>query len=594
MLLLPFQNHLCYDNSKYEQIEKQEVTALTLQKKIPIGIEMYKKIIDNNYYYVDKTLLIRDLLDQTGEVTLFTRPRRFGKTLSLSMLQTFFEKEIDATGNVVDNSRYFIGKKIMDAGEAYTKHLGQYPVIFLSLKSTKQPNFEMAYYQLQQAVIQEFRRHDYILNDASHTLNDIEKNNYRAIMDRTAPTAVYATALQFLSYCLAKYHDQKVILLLDEYDVPLENAYFNGFYNEMIAFIRSLFESALKTNENLEFAVITGCLRISRESIFTGLNNLKVISVLNKSYAEYFGFVQNEVDDLLSFYNLQNKHNEVKEWYDGYLFGKTEVYNPWSLLNYVCDMCFGDSDFPKAYWSNTSSNDIIRKLIEKADDETKNELENLIAGSTIEKPIHEDITYEDIYASQDNLWNFLFFTGYLKAVEQHFDSQTISLVMKIPNLEIRYIYNTNIMEWFTRRTTQLDLSGFYQAVLAGKPNLVEELLRVQLEESISCMDSAENFYHGFVLGLLKGLSGYKKLSNRESGEGRYDIVLKPYDERKPAVILEIKRCDVFSQLDRKCEEALQQIQEKHYDAELIAEEYMNILKYGICFCKKSCRVKLEK
>lgn len=571
---------------------QQEVIILTLQKKIPIGIEMYKKIIDSNYYYVDKTLLIRDLLEQTGEVTLFTRPRRFGKTLTLSMLQTFFEKEIDAEGNVVDNSGYFTGKKIMDAGEAYTKQQGQFPVIFLSLKSAKQPNFDMAYKSLLEEIQKEYERHRYILR--SESLPDELKERYLTVLKMTADEITYAKSLEFLSRCLKIYHNQKVILLLDEYDVPLENAYINGFYDEMIAFIRSLFESALKTNENLEFAVITGCLRISRESIFTGLNNLEIISILNENYAEYFGFVQDEVTALLKNYALEEKANEITEWYDGYLFGNSEVYNPWSVLNYVKDNIYNKPYFPKPYWSNTSSNSIVRKLIEQADDETKNELEDLILGKTIEKPIHEDITYEDIYASQNNLWNFLFFTGYLKAVEQHFDSQTISLVMKIPNLEIRYIYNTNILEWFTKRTTQLDLSELYQAVLDGNPLLMEELLRAQLEESISCMDNAENFYHGFLLGLLKGLSGYKKLSNRESGEGRYDIVLKPYDERKPAVIIEIKRCRLFSQLDQKCEDALRQIEEKQYDAELIAEEYMNILKYGICFCKKSCRVKLEK
>ena len=573
---------------------QQEVTTLTKTKSLPIGIEFYKEMIDSNYYYVDKTWMIHDLLTQNNKVTLFTRPRRFGKTLALSMLQTFFEKEIDADGNIVDNSRYFIGKKIIDAGEEYTKHQGQYPIIFLSLKSAKQPNFEMAYYQLQQAVIQEFRRHDYILNDASHTLNDIEKNNYRAIMDRTAPTAVYSTALQFLSYCLAKYHDKKVILLLDEYDVPLENAYFNDFYDEMIAFIRSLFESALKTNENLEFAVITGCLRISRESIFTGLNNLESISILNENYAEYFGFVQSEVTALLQTYHLEEKADEIKEWYDGYLFGNSEVYNPWSVLNYVKDNIYNTPYFPKPYWSNTSSNSIIRKLVEGADRTAKKELELLIAGETIEKPVHEDVTYEDIYRSQENLWNFLFFTGYLKSVGQHMEQRTIYLTLKIPNEEILYIYENVIREWFQEQIKTMDFSDFYHALFEGDVETMEKFLKKQLHNTISLMDVAENFYHGFLLGMLSGLQEHDISSNRESGDGRPDIVIRPDDTAEPAVILELKRTKEYGQMERYSTEALAQIEAKNYDEELLLEGYSHILKYGICFCRKNCTIKVEK
>ena len=561
------------------------------KKPIPIGVEFYKQMIEDGYYYIDKTLLIRDILEQKSMVTLFTRPRRFGKTLAQSMLKTFFEKEMLPDGTVADNSVYFQGKKIMAAGEEYTKHMGQYPVIFLSLKSSKQPTYEIAYKILQQNIAKEFIRHSYILN--SEVLLPVQKICFNSFIEQKAEPPDYATSIQFLSECLEKYHKQKVIILVDEYDVPLENAYFNGFYDEMVSFIRSLFESALKTNESLKFAVITGCLRISRESIFTGLNNLDVVSVLNEDYAEYFGFTQDETDSFLQAYGIMDRKNEVKNWYDGYLFGNTEVYNPWSLINYVKDICHKNTEFPKPYWSNTSSNSIVHELIEKSDDNTKNELEGLVAGGTIEKPVHEDITYEDIYKSQDNLWNFLFFTGYLKAVNKSFEDDIIYLVLKIPNREIRSVYRNKITEWFNNRIKTADFSGLYKAVISGDTKIFEDYLREQLHGSISFMDSAENFYHGFLLGILTGLQGYEKLSNRESGEGRYDIVLKPYDERQPAIILELKRVQRFTEMESMCQEALQQIEDKHYDAGLLDEGYIVIKKYGICFCKKSCMVMIK-
>lgn len=557
-------------------------------KAIPIGIEFYKEMIDNDYYYVDKTLLIRDLLDQQSKVTLFTRPRRFGKTLAQSTIRTFFEQEIGSDGTIVDNSRYFAGKRIMDAGEKYIRHMGQYPVIFLSMKSGKQPNFEMARNSLIDEVIKEYGRHRYLLDD--NVLGEDIREKYTAVLRGKADDTTYAKSIAFLSDCLAQYHHQKVIILIDEYDVPLENAYFQGFYDDMIGFVRSLLESALKTNENLQFAVITGCLRISKESIFTGLNNLEVISVLNESYAEHFGFVQEEVDDLLCAYGIEEKQMEVKTWYDGYLFGNTEVYNPWSVIHYAKDIVYGDTKFPKPYWSNTSSNSIVQELIEKADNDTRKELENLVAGGTIEKPVHEDITYGDIYQSQDNLWNFLFFTGYLKAVEKRFEERSIFLSMKIPNEEILYIYENTIQAWFRKKTKAIDFSDLYNAILTGDTDTTENFLKKQLRESISFMDSAENFYHGFLLGILTGLQDYETLSNRESGEGRYDILLKPYDEKQPAVILELKRAGKFTEMEELCRQALQQIEDKHYDQELIDDGYSFILRYGICFCKKSCMV----
>ena len=564
---------------------------MDIKKAIPIGIESYKEMIDRDYYYIDKTRLIVDLLTQKSKVTLFTRPRRFGKTLAQSMLRTFFEEEIDADGRAVDNSGYFSGKKIMEAGAQYTGHMGKYPVIFLSMKSAKQPDFEMAYSRLLTDIVSEFERHSYLLE--GDVLTPAQKKRYNAVLEQSAGMAEVTFSLKFLSDCLEKYHHQKTIILVDEYDVPLENAYFKGFYKQMVDFMRSLLESALKTNDSLQFAVITGCLRISRESIFTDLNNLKINSVLDESYSEFFGFIQDEIDSLLSFYGIGQKKEEIKEWYNGYLFGDTEVYNPWSILNYVDDIISHNTEFPKPYWSNTSSNSIIHELVVKADSSTVQEIERLLAGKAIEKPVHEDITYEDIYQSEDNLWNFLFFTGYLRAAGRSFHSDIIYLKMMIPNREIRYIYNNTIQEWFHKKAETMDFSSLYRAILSGDIESAENFLKKQLRESISFMDSAEKFYHGFLLGLLGGLQDYRKESNLESGNGRYDITLIPYDEQQPAVILELKRAKKFTDMENLCLEALRQIDEKKYADALIEEGYPLILKYGICFCKKSCMVKLS-
>ena len=412
-------------------------------KPLPIGIDNFEEMITKGYYYIDKTLLIKDLFDYKGKVNLFTRPRRFGKTLNLSMLQYFFEK----TDN--DNSYLFKGFEIMEQGKGYTEHMGQYPVINLSLKSAKQPNFELAYSCLKDEIVSEFRRHEYILSSEKLTN---EKEEYKKIVKKEGNQELYITAIKFLSQCLEKYYDKKVIILIDEYDVPLENSYFRGFYTEMIDFIRSLFESALKTNSSLEFAVITGCLRISRESIFTGLNNLNIVSILNDQYSEHFGFIQDEVTKMLYDYELQDKDVLIKNWYNGYTFGETNVYNPWSLIKYVFDLSVNKNKFPISYWANTSSNSIVRSLIERADVATKEEIERLIAGETIEKPVHEDITYDEVYKTMDNLWNFMFFTGYLKKVGERMDeTNQIYLKLMIPNEEVRYIFRYKVLDWFNEK-----------------------------------------------------------------------------------------------------------------------------------------------
>ena len=562
-----------------------------MKQPIAIGVENYKTIIENNYYYIDKTWMLKELADQKGTVNLFTRPRRFGKTLTLSMVRTFFEDERNYAGEKIDNRRYFEGKKIMEAGEKYTDELGQYPVIKLSLKSAKQPTYEMAYNCLRNEMIYEFDRHRYVLE--GKRLSDAEKKSYERILDKTAEAGEYETALKLLSACLKKYHGKNTIILIDEYDVPLENAYFRGFYDQMIDFIRSLFESALKTNDALEFAIVTGCLRISKESIFTGLNNLEINSVLSNNYAEDFGFTGEEVEQMLKNYGLEEKLSEVKQWYDGYLFGETEVYNPWSIINYVKTAISESQPFPKPYWSNTSSNSIIRELVEEADSDTKEEIQMLIDGKTIEKPVHEDITYGEIHKSQDNLWNFLFFTGYLKVVSKRFEDRRIYLTMSIPNDEVLTIYEDTIREWFDRQTKAIDFQPFYRAVLDGKTEEMEDFLSSLLEKSISYYDNREAFYHGVMVGLFGGLSGYAMKSNREYGNGRPDLVLSPYNPRKPVIIFEFKSCKKYTEMAEGCRAALDQIEEKDYAAPFLDKGYTKIIKYGICFCEKTCMVEMR-
>lgn len=562
------------------------------QKAIPIGVEFYKDIVDKPYYYIDKTLLVKELIDKSSKVTLFTRPRRFGKTLALSMLRTFFEQEMNGNGEIVDNSAYFEDTMIANEGEAYSKHMGKYPVITLSLKSAKQPDFEMAYQCMVQDIAYEYDRHSYVL--CGNVLSGTQKDIYKRIMDRQGERVQYATSLKFLAECLKKYHGRNAIILVDEYDVPLENAYFRGFYEEMVDFLRSLFESALKTNDNLAFAVITGCLRISKESIFTGLNNLEVISILSENYSEYFGFTESEVITMLEDYNLSDCLEEVKKWYDGYMFGNTEVYNPWSVINYVKTGSSGGNGFPRPYWSNTSSNSIIRELIDRADLSVKKEIEELIAGNAIEKQVHEDITYADIYKSQENLWNFLFYTGYLKVVSQRLEVDTIYLKMMIPNEEVKYIYRNSIKEWFEEKLKDTNLEKLYNAVLKGDCDSFRAQVNRYLAETISYYDYAENFYHGFLCGLLKGCNRYVTLSNRESGEGRPDIVLEYPSSQGPVVILELKVVKRYQDMETGCDIAIHQLEKRDYAAHWRNEGYTDIIQYGICFYKKECMIKICK
>lgn len=569
-------------------------------QKIGIGYENYKEFIDKNLYYIDKTLLIRDIVEKGGKVTLFTRPRRFGKTLALSMLRTFFELEYDYDGNVIDNSRYFKDKKIMEADDKILSMMGQYPVVNLSLKSAKQPDFRTSFLKLRSEIVREFRRHSYLKE--SQILSDEDKQEfgrYAAFMDETeidsaeklqAEVSRFAIALRDLSGYLKKHHNKNVIILLDEYDVPLENSYYAGFYDEMVAFIRSLFESALKTNDNLEFAVITGCLRISKESIFTGMNNLKINSIRDVGFSEGFGFTPAETKKMLEDYGIGDRTEEVKEWYNGYIFGEDEIYNPWSVISYVYSKVIDKRQFPEPYWANTSSNQIIKDMVQNADETIKSELDTLISGGTIEKKIHEDITYGDIHESEENLWNFLFFTGYMKKVSERFEGEDIFVTMSIPNVEIRSIYKNQIRGWFDKVVKASDHSELYKAILAGDTEKIGDYLSNLLEKSISYFDSEESFYHGFFLSLLYGVPSYSVRSNREEGNGRTDIVLYPNKPKDPAIIFELKVRKKFNQMEDGLEEAYSQIRDQKYEEGVLDDGYAGAVSYGICFCKKSCIV----
>lgn len=556
------------------------------KKLLPVGIDDFKKLIDDNYYYVDKTLLIKDLLDNLAAVNLFTRPRRFGKTLNLSMLRYFFERPVE---NSKSRAYLFEDKKIVLEGRKYTDHQERYPVIHLSLKSGRQSEFKLAYEMLKSEIIQEYERHRYVL-DA------LESNNhriYQRILDNTADDSVWYRSIAFLSRCLETYYGQTVVILLDEYDVPLENAYYCGFYDEMTGFIRSLSESAFKSNPALKFAVITGCLRISKESVFTGLNNLDTISILNTVYKEHFGFTREETAKLLSDYHITAKAEQIREWYDGYIFGRTEVYNPWSVINYIRSACVDENALPVEYWSNTSSNSIIKNMLAKADDTVRDEIETLMQHGAVVKPVFEAITYQDIYESPDNLWNFLCFTGYLKAVKIWMRNDERVMELKIPNKEIRNIYRHQITQWFRHEIQSRDLSLLFEAVLSGREELLQKELSGLLGNSISYMDNYEAFYHGFLLGTLTNMEHYKVTSNREAGDGRYDLCIVSRNDMKPPVILEFKIAAKNRLMQEAAEQALQQITKNRYDIPFEDDGYKKCIHIGIGFCRKMCVVKCE-
>ncbi|MCL2183601.1 MAG: ATP-binding protein [Chitinispirillia bacterium] len=552
---------------------------------LPKGKSFFDQLIEGGSYYVDKTLFVKDILDGDSAVTLCTRPRRFGKTLNQTMLKCFFEDTAPIGGK--DTRALFRGLKIESAGERYMGHQGKYPVIFLSLKEVKRDTFERSYTQLKNFMAEEFSRHEYVMEKIT---KETDRLLFQKLADRNGSLDDYSTSLLFLCKCLAGCHGQKVIVLIDEYDVPLENSWVRGFYEEMVDFIRPFLSSGLKDNPYLQLAVMTGCLRVSKESIFTGLNNLSIISVLSNDYSEYFGFTQDEIDIILKYYGLEEKRGTLRDWYNGYLFGDTVVYNPWSCVNALSGWRTHINRPPEPYWANTSGNDIVRKMIDMVDGEAKEELETLMAGGTIAKTVHEDITYGDIYKDPDNVWNFLFFTGYLKKVSEHYMDVEKVLELCIPNLELKYIYITKIKEWFNERIQQKDFSKLHEAVLSGNAAVVQEELGEFLLSTISYMDGKEDFYHGVMLGVLAGIRDYDLKSNRETGLGRCDIVMTHRSGRGKAVVLELKWTADMREIQKKRDEALKQIIDGKYAKALENKCYNDIIKFGIAFCQKSCEV----
>ena len=558
------------------------------KKRIPIGYEDFKQLIDSGFYYVDKSMLIYELLHSGGQNNLITRPRRFGKTLNFSMLKYFFDI------NEKDNAYLFDGLKISEHYEELAMYRNTHPVITLSMKCAKQGDYREALRGLKYEIQRQFINNKFILD--SDKLADEYKDEYKKNLSMDED-AVWSNSIQLLSICLKQYYGTKTIILIDEYDVPLEDAYFSGYYDEMVRFIRSLFESALKTNSALEFSVITGCLRISKESIFTGLNNLAVNSILSNKYSESFGFVQYEVDELMKYYNIEEKSQLMKKWYDGYLFGKSEVYNPWSVLNQVKEWSEDKDISAIPWWTNTSSNNIIRTLVSQADNETKDIIENLIHGGSVETVLKETVTYGDLTENNENIWSFLFFTGYLKIKEIVKTGEVIgeptiySLV--IPNLEIKSCYTDIIIQYFEIYKKAINKDNLYKALLGRNAQDFAEQITDLLRKTISYYDSTESFYNGLISGLLSGNVYYKVESNRETGDERSDLVLYQQDVAQNAVILEFKVCGKNETADDAAKRALKQINDRDYASKAREDGYKNIIKYGVAFKGKMCYAIVE-
>ncbi len=561
--------------------------------RLPIGVDNFEKLRDENLYYVDKTLLIKELLDSWSEVTLFTRPRRFGKSLNMSMLKSFFE--------VGANKHLFDGLAISKETELCAEHMGKYPVISISLKGVSGLRFEDARSLMCSLIGEEAQRFETVLMN-SDRLTETEKAGYKQLItiDPTAQSvyamsdSTLAGSLKTLSMLLKKHYGQKAIILIDEYDVPLDKAYHYGYYNEMVQLIRAMFGSALKTNEFLQRAVLTGCLRVSKESIFTGLNNLKVYSIIDTKYDEWFGFTDGEVKEMLESYGLSEYYQTTKEWYDGYVFGQNSVYCPWDVINW-CDQLLSEPNrTPQNFWANTSGNDMVRRFVDKSDRQTQEEIEALIAGESIRKKLRLDLTYNEIDKNIDNLWSVLFTTGYLTT--RGSDGRG-NYDLVIPNREVNEIFVNEIQEWFSDKIHE-DTAGSNQlcdAFVVGDTEGIEDYLNKWLSASISIRDKqskspAENFYHGILLAML-GSRGreWRVQSNIESGDGYPDITVTR-NEDSYGFIIELKYAVNVNALTESAEKALAQIDEKNYEQRLLDEGITDIKKYGIAFFNKKCRV----
>lgn len=562
-------------------------------KKLPIGIDGFEKIRTNDFYYVDKTMFIAELLQNWGEVNLFTRPRRFGKSLNMSMLKSFFEIGSDKT--------LFEGLKITQEKALCKEYMGKFPVISISLKSVDGLSFEAASAALRTVIGNEAGRFRFLLE--SDMLDEEDKNAYRRLirveMESEASYAMsdstLTDSLKTLSRLLVRHYGRKVILLIDEYDVPLDKAFQAGYYEEMVSLIRNLFSNALKTNDDLQFSVLTGCLRISKESIFTGLNNLNVMTVSDPYFCDSFGFTDSEVKELLSYYGLENVHETVRDWYDGYQFGNASVYCPWDVIKYVQILLRDKEAEPENYWANTSENSIVRRLLSRADQTTRDEIEQLVNGGMIVKSIRQEITYKDIEASIDNVWSVLYSTGYLTS-RGRLPGKRLRLVL--PNQEVKELFIELVKDWF-RETTRADssrINRFCDAFPAGDVSVIQEMLHDYLWDSISVRDAAvrmnmkENFYHGMVLGLLQSQENWLVQSNAEMGEGySYISICTP---ERTGIVIELKYAD-DGKLESACTNALKQIEERKYSIGLERKGMKKIIKYGMAFCGKECMVVME-
>lgn len=557
-------------------------------KKIPVGIENFQDMRKFNFYYIDKTNLIEQLLDNWSKVTLFTRPRRFGKTLNMSMLRSFFELGTDKS--------LFDGLYISKNKELCEEHMGKYPVIFFSLKSVEGLKFENARYRIIEMIGREAQRYEFLAE--SDKLSENEKAQYKALIaldngKYTMDDDILISGIQMLSHLLYKHYGQKTVILIDEYDVPLDKAFENGYYKEMVSLIRGIFGMALKTNDSLQFAVLTGCLRISKESIFTGLNNFEVLSILNTQYDEAFGFTDGEVKQILEDYNLSDHYPDVKEWYDGYHFGNTDIYCPWDVIRYCKNLCADPAALPEDFWSNSSGNAMVRRFIDKADIRTKNEIERLIAGEDIEKDISQELTYDEIDKSIENLWSVLFTTGYLT---HKGCTESGRYRLAIPNKEVRNLFIRKIREWFSdvTRNDGKTLEEFCNAFVDRDPGKIEQIFGDYLWNTISIRDTAtakakkENFYHGILLGLLGYKASWLIKSNAESGTGYSDILVEVPDNRT-GIVIELKYAE-DGDMDAACSRALEQIEEKDYVDKLRQDGMRNYIKYGIACFKKDCKV----
>ena len=550
-----------------------------LTKKLPVGIDSFEKLRREDFYYVDKTRMIVDLMANWGEVNLFTRPRRFGKTLNMSMLKCFFEIGTDKS--------LFDGLRVSEEKALCETYMGKYPVVFVSLKGVDGLTFEDAYRRLRGIIREEALRLSFL--KYSEELDADDLRSFLRILSEEDTSADMVSSLRMLCSLLEKHYGQKPILLIDEYDVPLDKAYYHGYYPQMIDLIRAMFQSALKTNSSLFFAVLTGCLRVSKESIFTGLNNLMVHSISDPSFDEYFGFTDEEVGKMLSDYGLEAHHQEAREWYDGYRFGGQDVYCPWDVINYVYALRVDPQAEPKAYWLNTSENAMVRELISKsADGTTQMEIERLIEGETITKTLNEQLTHNEIRSSIGNIWSLLYMTGYLTTAQKPSGSR---YELRIPNREVRQIYMQQVLSWFEdKASAETDkLTNLYAAFETGDVDTIKEILDEQLLDTVSFYDAHESFYHGFLLALLSTCANWNVSSNIETGKGRSDIIAGRKD-RKVGFVVEVKDVKDEEKLDAACEAALRQIDERDYTAILRRFRVKEIHKYGVAFWDKECRI----